>query len=30
MAPRTEFSVDQIREKGRKDILYLLEGVGLS
>lgn len=27
MAPRSEFSVDQIRDKARKDILYLLEGV---
>lgn len=27
MAPRTEFSVDQLRNKARKDLLYLLEGV---
>ncbi|KAH8175933.1 sec1 family protein [Sarocladium implicatum] len=27
MAPRTEFSTDTIRNKARKDILYLLEGV---
>ncbi|KAL6356415.1 hypothetical protein LRP88_10011 [Fusarium phalaenopsidis] len=27
MAPRTEFSTEQIRNKARKDLLYLLEGV---
>ncbi|KAM5359425.1 hypothetical protein ACJZ2D_014479 [Fusarium nematophilum] len=27
MAPRTEFSIEQIRNKARKDLLYLLEGV---
>jgi len=27
MAPRTEFSIDQLRNKARKDLLYLLEGV---
>lgn len=27
MAPRTEFSSEQIRAKARKDLLYLLEGV---
>ncbi|KAF4955486.1 hypothetical protein FGADI_4459 [Fusarium gaditjirri] len=27
MAPRIEFSVEQIRNKARKDLLYLLEGV---
>ncbi|KAF4123515.1 vacuolar protein sorting-associated protein 33A [Geosmithia morbida] len=27
MAPRPEFSIDQVRNKARRDILYLLEGV---
>ncbi|KAF0642948.1 hypothetical protein FPSE5266_11788 [Fusarium pseudograminearum] len=27
MAPRIEFSIEQIRNKARKDLLYLLEGV---
>lgn len=27
MAPRNEFSIDQLRNKARKDLLYLLEGV---
>lgn len=27
MAPRAEFSTEQIRGKARKDLLYLLEGV---
>lgn len=27
MAPRAEFSIDQVRTKARKDLLYLLEGV---
>lgn len=27
MAPRTEFSTEQIRNKARKGLLYLLEGV---
>lgn len=27
MAPHAEFDTEQIREKGRKDILYLLESV---
>lgn len=27
MAPRVEFNVEQIRDKSRKDLLYLLEGV---
>ncbi|KAL7927743.1 Sec1-like protein [Trichoderma austrokoningii] len=27
MAPRAEFSIEQIRAKARKDLLYLLEGV---
>lgn len=27
MAPRTEFSTEQVRAKSRKDLLYLLEGV---
>ncbi|KAH7170592.1 Sec1-like protein [Dactylonectria macrodidyma] len=27
MAPRTEFNTEQIRNKARKDLLYLLEGV---
>lgn len=27
MAPRNEFSIDQLRDKARKDLLYLLEGV---
>ncbi|KAF4967765.1 hypothetical protein FSARC_4739 [Fusarium sarcochroum] len=27
MAPRVEFSIEQIRNKSRKDLLYLLEGV---
>ncbi|KAG6041781.1 hypothetical protein E4U41_001993 [Claviceps citrina] len=27
MAPRTEFSTEQVRNKARKDLLYLLEGV---
>ncbi|KAK5990319.1 Vacuolar protein sorting-associated protein 33A [Cladobotryum mycophilum] len=27
MAPRTEFSTEQVRSKARKDLLYLLEGV---
>lgn len=27
MAFRSEFSVDQVRNKARKDLLYLLEGV---
>lgn len=27
MAPRTEFSIEQVRSKARKDLLYLLEGV---
>lgn len=27
MAPHAEFDIEQIREKGRKDILYLLESV---
>ncbi|KAJ6446309.1 Vacuolar protein sorting-associated protein 33A [Purpureocillium lavendulum] len=27
MAPRTEFSTEQVRSKSRKDLLYLLEGV---
>ncbi|KYK58280.1 hypothetical protein DCS_05293 [Drechmeria coniospora] len=27
MAPRTEFSVEEVRSKARKDLLYLLEGV---
>ncbi|PHH88700.1 hypothetical protein CDD83_7184 [Cordyceps sp. RAO-2017] len=27
MAPRAEFSTEQVRAKARKDLLYLLEGV---
>jgi len=27
MAPRADFNVDQIRDAGRKDLLYLIEGV---
>jgi hypothetical protein len=27
MAPRIKFSIEQIRNKARKDLLYLLEGV---
>lgn len=27
MAPRTEFSTEQVRNKARKDLLYMLEGV---
>jgi hypothetical protein len=27
MAPRTEFSIEQVRNKARKDLLYLIEGV---
>lgn len=27
MAPRPEFSTEQVRNKARKDLLYLLEGV---
>lgn len=27
MAPRTEFSSEQVGAKARKDLLYLLEGV---
>lgn len=27
MAPRAEFNTEQIRNKARKDLLYLLEGV---
>lgn len=27
MAPHAEFDIEQIREKGRKDILYVLESV---
>ncbi|KAH7329271.1 Sec1-like protein [Stachybotrys elegans] len=27
MAPRTEFNTEQVRDKSRKDLLYLLEGV---
>lgn len=27
MAPHVEFDTDQIRDKARKDLLYLLEGV---
>lgn len=30
MAPRTEFSTEQVRTKARKDLLYLLEGVSHS
>lgn len=27
MAPRNDFSTEQIRNKARKDLLYLLDGV---
>lgn len=27
MAPHTAFDTDQIKDKARKDVLYLLEGV---
>lgn len=30
MAPHVGFDVEQVRDKARKDLLYLLEGVSLS
>lgn len=29
MAPHVPFDTDQVRDKARKDLLYLLEGVSL-